>query len=322
MLTLFHLEQGRLIQTVPQEGVATLPYNTIWLDLHHPAREEERAVERLLGIEIPTREEMQEIEESSRLYVEKSSIVMTAPILNKSAADEPESTAVTFILVNKRLVTIRYADPAPFSLFIQRIIKQPSLVASGEEALVGLLEQVADRLADILEGATAELETISHGIFRSNGVPEGSESFKDVLRHIGFVGDLAAKAEDSMASLRRLLLFLTAQSDIKKDTKTRTETLLRDIKSIDEHATFLSTKVSFLLDATLGMINIEQNNIIKIFSVAAVTFLPPTLIASIYGMNFEAMPELKWGLGYPLAVVLMVISALVPFIYFRRKKWL
>jgi magnesium transporter len=321
MLTLFHHEQGKLVQTIIEGMLTALPYNTVWIDLHHPTREEERTVEKLLKIEIPTREEMQEIEESSRLYTNKSNLVMTASILNKSASSEPETTPVTFLLSSNHLVTIRYSNPTPFDVFIQRIERQPSLAASGEQALMSLLEQVADRLADILEGATSDLETISREVFRANGETGENPSFKEALRRIGYVGDLGTKAEDSLTNLRRLTAFLGG-ADIKKETKMRSETLFRDIKSIDEHAKFLSTKVSFLLDATLGMINIEQNNIIKIFSVAAVTFLPPTLIASIYGMNFDAMPELKWDYGYPIAVILMLASALVPFIYFRRKKWL
>ncbi|MDD5586023.1 MAG: magnesium transporter CorA family protein [Alphaproteobacteria bacterium] len=322
MLTLYHFDQGKLVQTVAGDALSVLPYNTVWLDLLHPTREEEQIVERLLSIAVPTREEMQEIEVSSRLYVDKAGVVMTLPILNKSATDEPESSAVTFILTANRLVTLRYADPAPFGLFVQQIERQPALAATGEQAIMGLLEQVADRLADILESATAGLEKLSREIFRNNGAADGKVDFRDALRRIGVVGDLATKAKDSLLNLNRLTLFLLAQPEIKRDTKIRVETLRRDAHSIDEHATFLSEKVGFILDATLGLINIEQNNIIKIFSVAAVTFLPPTLIASIYGMNFEAMPELKWNLGYPLAVALMVLSAIVPFWYFRRKKWL
>ncbi len=183
---------------------------------------------------------------------------------------------------------------------------------------MGLLEQIVDRLADIMEACVADLETISRQVFGENG----SRDHKEVLRRVGRVGDLATKAKDSLLSLNRMVLFLTSQTRVGKETRTRLKTLSRDVQSITEHATYVASKVTFLLDATLGLINLEQNNIIKIFSVAAVAFLPPTLIASIYGMNFSVLPELEWPFGYPLALGLMVLSAVLPFLYFKRKGWL
>ncbi len=323
MLTLFHLDQGVLQKTVvadtPPEA---LPRDAIWIDLYYPTREEEAIAQRLLDIEMPTRDEMQEIEASSRLYVEDDAVVMIMPVLNKTTTDEPESKAITFMLVNDRLVTLRYTDPAPFIMFTNRITRHPALAATGELIIMGLLEQVADCLADILESGAANLDALSHGVFKHRGETNISMDFKDVLRRIGYVADIAAKAKDSLLNLNRLALFLTTQVDLKKEGRTRIKTLMQDASSIDEHASYLSAKASFLLDATLGMINIEQNNIIKMFSVAAVAFLPPTLIASIYGMNFKAMPELDWAHGYPFAILLMLFSAVLPFWYFRRKKWL
>lgn len=279
-------------------------------------------VERLFSLKIPTREEMKEIEISSRLYVEKDSLFMTMPVIGHSLSEAPESELVTFILSNNKLITLRYDDPTPFGMFVQRINKQPLLAASGELVLMGLLEQIADRLADILENATNDLESLSHNIFHSGDSQANTPDFKEALKRIGHVTDLATRAKDSLMNLNRLLLFFAAQFKVKRETKNRIDTLMLDASSIDEHAKFLSAKANFLLDATLGLINIEQNNIIKIFSIAAVAFLPPTLIASIYGMNFDLMPELKWELGYPLALLLMFISAIAPFWYFRRKKWL
>ena len=244
------------------------------------------------------------------------------PILINSATTSPESSAVTFILTNGRLVTVRYEDPAPFSAFIQNIHREPPAQASGEHILLGLLEQIASRLADILERATADLEKLSHDIFCSNGAPCGKVDFKSILGNVGTVGDLSTKAKDSLLNLIRLLPFLAAQTRGKRDIENRIGTLIADAVSIDQHATFLSAKAGFLLDATLGMVNIEQNNIIKIFSIAAVVFLPPTLIASIYGMNFRFMPELGWIAGYPLALTLMAISAMLPLWFFHRKRWL
>jgi magnesium transporter len=320
MLTLFRFEQGILRQDVIDDRLEALPEQTVWIDMLTPTRDDETEISRLLDVDIPSHEEMKEIEASSRLYEEGGALVMTMPVLSRAMTDEPESAVVTFILAGTRLLTVRYVDPLPFSMFVRRLARQPALVASGEQALVGLLEQIADRLADVLEGATADMETISRDIFRKSDIER--PDLKDILQRVGRAGDLATKAKDSLLGLSRLLLFLGGQTGIRKDVKVRMKTLMRDASSIADHASFLSTKVSFLLDATLGMINIEQNNIIKLFTVASVAFLPPTLIASIYGMNFEALPELRWQYGYPMALGLMLLSAIIPFIYFRRKKWL
>jgi magnesium transporter len=293
----------------------------VWIDLFEPDASELRAIESRFGIEVPTREEMQEIELSSRLYDEDGALFMTVTVLNKAATDDPESIAVTFIMVKKTLITLRYADPIPFKTFSRRVKRSPGLASSADAVLLGLLEQIVDRLADIMEIAVADLEKISNAVFSKEG-NRPDQDHHDNLRRIGRAGNLASKAKDSLLNLNRMALFLNTQARFKKDAKARLKTLSRDILSITEHANFVANKVTFLLDATLGMINLEQNNIIKIFSVAAAAFLPPTLIASIYGMNFQFMPELHWEFGYPLAIALMVLSAVGPLWYFKRKGWL
>ncbi|MEA4836909.1 MAG: magnesium transporter CorA family protein [Rhodospirillaceae bacterium] len=322
MLTLFHIEQGVLRQTVVEGDPVSLPEQTVWIDLFTPSHQDEEAIARLLGIDIPTHEEMQEIEASSRLYEEDGALVMTMPVLTGTTTDKPETTAVTFILTASCLVTVRYADPMSFGIFMRRLARQPGLAGNGELALLGLLEQIVDRMADVLENTAAVLEAISHDIFHTPASPVGSNSLKDMLQRVGRAGDLAAKVKDSLLGLNRLVLFMGAKNGLRKDAKLRLKTLMRDANSIAEHGTFLSNKVAFLLDATLGMINIEQSGIIKLFTVAAMAFMPPTLIASIYGMNFRDMPELDNAWGYPLALLLMVLSAVLPLFYFRRKKWL
>lgn len=293
----------------------------VWIDLLEPTASELRAIEARFGIEVPTREEMQEIELSSRLYDEDGALFMTVTILNRAATDDPESAAVTFILAKKTLITLRYADPVPFKTFTRRVKRSPGLASSSDAVLLGLLEQIVDRLADIMEIAVADLEKISNAVFSKEGNGSDQDHHEN-LRRIGRAGNLASKAKDSLLNLNRMALFLNTQARFKKDAKVRLKTLSRDIVSITEHANFVANKVTFLLDATLGMINLEQNNIIKIFSVAAAAFLPPTLIASIYGMNFKFMPELNWEYGYPLAISLMVLSAVGPLLYFKRKGWL
>lgn len=322
------------LQEAADHAVETLPRDAVWVDLLEPTPTEIHAVETAFAIEVPTREEMHEIEASSRLYSEGDSLVMTVPVLHKAATEHPESGAVTFILTPTALITVRFVDPLPFPVFARRALRHPNIATGSQPILLGLLEGVADRLADILELAAADMEQVSREIFakqtgnmgskaRGKGtIPQKSSSLQDVLRRIGRNGDLATKARDSLLGLSRVVLFLNAQNNMKKDAKTRIKTLSRDVGSIADHANFLAGKVNFLLDATLGLINIEQNAIIKIFTVAAVAFLPPTLIASIYGMNFEDMPELHWQYGYLVALGLMVLSAVLPFWYFRKRGWL
>ncbi|MBC06491.1 magnesium/cobalt transporter CorA [Thalassospira sp.] len=294
----------------------------VWVDLHAPTSEEIHEIEERFGIEMPTREEMQEIELSSRLYDEDGALFMTVSVLTKATTDAPQTTAVTFILVKKTLITVRYADPVPFKTFIRRVKRSPSLANSAEAVLFGLLEQIVDRLADLMEQTATDLENLSNQVFISPEEQGSDRDHRETLRQIGRTGNLSGKAKDSLLNLHRLGLFLSTQARLKKDAKARLKILSRDIVSITEHANFIANKVTFLLDATLGMISLEQNNIIKIFSVAAAAFLPPTLIASIYGMNFEFMPELEWQFGYPVAIALMVLSAVLPLLYFKRKGWL
>lgn len=327
MLTLFAL-QDRVLTPVSLEDVHHNRQNLVWVDLLNPTREEEVDVERLLGTEIPTREEMHEIELSSRLYQENGALHATATIVTQADTPEPETHAVTFLLVNQCLITIRYVNPRPFRIFISRTGRIETQSYQGSTVFTNLLELVVDRLADILEMAGHNIDGMTRKIFRpkSNKANEEEErtDFETLLQEIGINGDLISKTRESMVSISRLLSFILQAPQFRHGTEEhgRISTLLRDIAPLSDHANFLSNKVNFLLDATLGMISIEQNATIKIFSVAAVVFLPPTLVASIYGMNFHFMPELDWQYGYPLAIFLMILSAFLPYKYFKRKKWL
>lgn len=325
MISLYTRAAG-VVSAVPLLSQDVLPQDVVWIDLLNPTAEEERAVERALAVEMPTHEEMREIEVSSRLYQEGSAIYMTATILAKSDTPQPEATVVTFILIGEILVTLRYGEPTPFRTFITRCLRQQALRTSGEAVLMGVLDAVIDRIADLLERIGFDIDAMSSSVFEpaANGNGPGGGDFKALLRRIGRNGDLASKCRESLVSLNRMLTFIASLSELpaRKDIDARMGTLSHDVQSLSDHATFLSNKVNFLLDATLGMLNIEQTNIIKIFSVAATVFLPPTLIASIYGMNFKHMPELDWPWGYPLALLLMVASAITPYFYFKHKHWL
>jgi magnesium transporter len=312
------VEEGRL-RAVPAPLGADA--GAVWIDLLDPTDGEEKAVERAFGFEVPTREEMTEIEDSSRLYAEDGAVVMTVNLPVGTETEEPELAPVTFILVGGRLVTLRYHEPRAFKTFPQRAERLDLGCSDGLSVLLSLLEVVVDRLADILETIGREVDRLSRAVFR----PTGAADYQAVLRGLGRQGDLVRYASDSLVSLERLYVFVTATAaggPGGKEGKARLKTLGRDTRFLSEHAGSLSAKLNFLLDATLGMISIQQNNIIKIFSVAAVVFLPPTLIASIYGMNFEVMPELHWLAGYPFALGLMVLSAVLSYWFFKSRGWL
>lgn len=295
-----------------------IPADAIWIDLVSPTREEEHLVEESLGLLLPTREDMAEIEFSSRLYHEDGASVMTALILCDRQSG-PASEPITFAISGSRLVTIRYAEPKSFTLFAAQAERQ--LFPTGVQVFMGLLETVVDRTADVLEHSGTDIEAASAAIFYGR---RRTMSFRGILDSLGRAQHLNARVRMSLSTLARLCSFasLAPELEADKDARVRMKSVTRDVASIADHAAYLSANTTFLLDAALGQINIEQNDIIKIFSVAAVAFLPPTLIASIYGMNFEHMPELKWMFGYPAALVAMVISAIGPLLYFRRKGWM
>ncbi len=303
-----------------------IPENAVWLDLVNPAPGEDKVVERLVGIAVPTREEMQEIEVSSRLYVEHHARYMTATLMCNSDTATPKTTAVTFILSGHRLVTVRYDDPRPFMIVGNKLARSCPANVTGEAVLLDLLDAVIDRAADILERIGAEVDRVSHDIFEPDNAADGQAlSYKDILKAIGGKGDLTSKVRESLVSIGRLLLFLANEAEgmrWPKDVRLQLQAMQHDVLSLSDHTTYLTNKITFLLDAMLGVVTIEQNNIIKIFSIGAVTLMPPTLIASIYGMNFKHMPELDWTYGYPFAIVLMVAAAILPFVIFKWKKWL
>ena len=332
MITVFGINSGKL---VPLGDSLGRPDDAIWIDLFRPTPEEEALVERQAGLDVPTREEMQEIELSSRLYEEGGATFMTATILSHTDSDDVVISPITFIVFGNRLITVRYEDPRTFGAYTARGQRVGIACPSAGGIAVGLLEASIERLADVLERTTHDLEVLSKDIFRpgvtiqqSAGGKKAvvrSTDFQRVLVGIGRKGDLVSHVRDSLITIRRLCtFFLTTMTDKKasKDVIARVKTLSRDVESLSDHATFQSQKVNFLLDATLGMINIEQNSIIKIFSVAAVVFLPPTLIASIYGMNFDFMPELRWHYGY-FAILAMIgtICGLL-WLRFRQIGWL
>jgi magnesium transporter len=327
MLTSYTLAEGR---TAIREGIppAEELARAVWIDLLNPTPEEERAVQAALRLEIPTREEMQEIESSSRLYREEDTLFLTANFLHGVEGGEMGSSPITFVLSNHTLVTVRYATPRAFSVFGLRCQKSPALVGSPDGVMLHLFEQIVDRLADILERVGADMDGATQAAFRSaRAQVKASKRDTDLraaLISLGQVGEVTTRASETLLGLSRILTFVGAEkaTAVRKENQGLIKTLVRDVRSLVDHAGFLNNKATFLLDAVLGMLNVEQNAIIKTFTVASVALMPPTLIASIYGMNFEYMPELAQRWGYPAALVLMAVSAALPVLYFRRKGWL
>jgi magnesium transporter len=330
MIYVYALQDDYLMPSAALAG-AELPPNAVWIDLINPTHEEDLQVENWTKATIPTHEDMIEIEESSRFYAENGAQYLTASILHSTELKHHGIAPVSFILTGKLLVTVRYTDPKAFILFIGRATKPGNGLitpkCSGISILLGLVEAVTDRIADILEGVAGEIDVNSHAIFRrsENDKPMTTKNFRDSLNNIGIQGAFLSKIRESIAGVSRLLVYTAAipeEALNKKDTRATIKSLERDTQSLSTYVDFLSNKVTFLLDTVVGLISIEQNAIIKIFSVAAVAFMPPTLVASIYGMNFEFMPELKEFWGYPMAIALMIASAVIPLLIFRKKGWL
>jgi magnesium transporter len=323
MLSVYIPHGTTLERRIVESGA--LPDEAVWIDLVSPTTIEDKLVEELLGVAVPTREEMQEIEVSSRLYVENGARYMTATLMCQSDTASPKTTPVTFILSGHRLVTVRYDDPRPFAIVEHRLSRNCPAKINGEIVLVDLLDAVIDRSADILERIASEVDQISRTIFEPDDDRVDTREYNDILKGLGRKGDLTSKVRESEVSVGRLVLFLANEAETMrwpKDKKAQVKSMQRDVVSLSDHATYLSNKITFLLDALLGSVTIQQNNVIKLFSVAAVVFMPPTLVASIYGMNFRHMPELDWYFGYPLALVLMVAAAVGPYFFFKWKKWL
>ena len=321
MLKAYQQQNGGLKGVIVGEH-EEIPPAALWLDLFNPTLEERRKVDQTAGIELPTRADMEEIEISSRLYQEGESQFMTAMVLAQTDTDVPTADAVTFVLTPERLITIRYIDPQPFRTYALRCERSLINVTRPDMVLMQLFDAIIDRIADILEKTGSDVEVISAEIFTPMAM--GARDFQAVLRRLGQKHGLTSKMRESLLTIGRMLTFLTQGVDNKqhKEVRAHLKTLVRDVQSLQDHSTFVAGKLSYLQDATLGLINGEQNNIIKIMSVAAIVFLPPTLLASVWGMNFRYMPELEQIWGYPVALGLIVVAGLLPYLFFKRRGWL
>lgn len=306
----------------------SIPEHAAWIDLEEPTNEEEALVERCIKVDVPTQDEMAEIEPSSRLYEKDGALYMTVSVLRGVEEEQPTTSPIGFVLAGNRLVTIRYATPQPIRNFENHARRDPELVRDGPTALVRLTDAIIDRLADEIERVSMAMEELSREVFKNSGQERRIPVRKltALLSRIGRVQTLLTKIRYSAVTTLRMLSFLGGSNRIHaeghQDMRYHVASLTTDVTSLSEHTSYLIESLTFLLDATLGLISIEQNAAMKLFSWAAVVFLPPTLIAGIFGMNFRYMPELSWPYGYPIALGLMFASAVGPYLYFRRRGWI
>ena len=301
----------------------------VWYDLIEPTPDERAFVDKLASVAVPTREEIEEIEVSSRLYNEDGVEYMTVTAAAQLDTDLPIKSPVMFILSGVALVTVRYVELRPFNNVIDRAGRPGGCPqAGGEHLMLNLVEAMVDRLADALERVGANVDHISRDVFRARAKTDRAEvrdhDLQATIERVGQAGDLLSIIRESLVGFNRLVSYHHGTGHVAKgalETDGRIRTIQRDVSALSDHASYLGSKIGFLLDATLGLINLEQNQIIKIFSIAAVCLMPPTLVASVYGMNFKHIPELEFAYGYPMALGLMLVTALAPIWYFKRKGW-
>ncbi|MGI9132572.1 MAG: magnesium/cobalt transporter CorA [Rhodoferax sp.] len=327
MLNIFTLANGRLFQEEIESLEELSQFQPIWVDLESPTLEEKRWVKQYYGLFIPEDAMDEDIEESARFYAEDNGELHIRSDFLIADEDEPRTVRVAFILnlVNDELkskgvlFSIHDEDVPVFRLLRMRARRAPGLIEDAKEVLLKLFDADAEYSADTLEGIYDALEKVSDQVL-SGDVTDALAG--EVLGSIARHEDMNGRIRRNVMDTRRAVSFMMRSKMLNGEQFEEARQILRDIDSLDSHTAFLFDKINFLMDATVGFININQNKIIKIFSVASVALLPPTLIASIYGMNFKYLPELEWSLGYPFALALMLGSALVPMWYFRKRGWL
>lgn len=307
---------------------ASIPAKATWIDLENPTSEEEALVERCIGVDVPTSEEMKEIEPSSRLYERDGALYMTVATLTGVTEGEPRTAPIAFVLTPRHLVTLRYSSPKPVHAFAEQAAASPALVRQSTGALIKLLDALIDRVADELEELGEEIEVVSKQIFdrKIEARRISADKLTALLTRIGLAQTLLAKIRFSAVSTRRMLNFLAGSQQLEgaKNAKYRDHiaSLATDVSALSEHANFQADYLIFQLDACLGLISVEQNAAMKLFSWVAAVFLPPSVVAGFFGMNFHFFPELDWPGGAYTGAVIMLASAVLPYLYFRWRRWI
>ena len=320
MINVFVLQNGRLSQ-IPIESRADLVNVTpVWVDLTDPSDEERDWVSSIFGVMLPDEDEVKDIEASARYYeADNGDLHLRSDFLLEEDEGESRVVTVAFILARNMLFSMHNDDLPLFRLVRMRARSRPGSIGDFKDVLLDLYSTDVEYSADALEGIYQNLEEVSRSVLQKDiSDQDAAASLNAMARE----EDLNGRIRRNMMDTRRAVSFMMRGRLLSPDQFDDARQILRDIESLDGHTAFLFDKINFLMDATVGFININQNKIIKIFSVASVAFLPPTLIASIYGMNFRILPELDWSFGYPFAILLMIASAVTPFWYFRRRGWL
>ncbi len=319
MMFAYSLDLGRLVRLPVDADLAP----AAWIDLFRPQPEQVDRV-KALGVAVPTLEDMEEIEISNRLYREGDIDYMTVVLPGQMPDGDQTSGPVTFILTPQRLITVRHHEPRPFRTFPDRADRSSAGCASHVRVFLGLVEEIIARMADLLESSGKMLDATAKRVYDDKGATN-PDMLQQALEALGKEGEVQARVRLGLLTVERMLSMFGVWTEAKKDShslRPLIKGMMRDIQALEVHADFLSNRVSLISDTTLGMINLAQNATVRIVSVVAALFLPPTLIASIYGMNFDDMPELHTPYAYPLALAAMVGSALFTYLYFKWKRWL
>ena len=318
-MKLYNLEEGYLVEKNVTEDI--ILDDTVWIDITNPSLKEKSLIETKFNIIIPTAAEIDDLEVSRRLYGEEDTHYMTAYILSSDdLGNYFESNSVRFILVQSILITVRFTEINPFIDVTKLEISEEE--STGERVLLFLLRCIIYHFGDILEQISFAIESQTKSILHNNPANRGKkDDFRAILQNISTSGDVTSKAREGLISINRMITYIVQDEIFSKSLISQMTILAKDINALNDHTFFLSNQVNFLLEATLGLINIEQNISIRIFSMASMMFLPPTLIASVYGMNFSHIPGLSFKYGYIIAMFLMFLSAYIPYSYFKRKGW-
>ncbi len=329
MIRIYSQTENGISRSVGLDDGALEYKGAFWIDLLTPDAAELRYAEGLCKIELPTKDEMREIEATSRLYCEDGARFMTTTVLSRVETDEPMIAEISFILKDEMLITIRHTDSYSFRVFAHQLLR--TRIANRDAIFIGLLETLVDRQADVLERFGSDLDSLSKKVFGSHGARKrkqhdpDTEDMRDALEELGRVGDLITRQRDSLVNMLRLITFAGNEDSRMSGNDSLYVPLrpaARDVNSLSEYASFLSNKINFMLDAVLGLINIEQNEIIKVFTIMSVVFLPPTLIASVYGMNFKHMPILDSPIGFWASIICMFVAAILPIVIFKIKRYI
>jgi magnesium transporter len=297
-----------------------------WIDLLSPTSEEKASVETRTGFHLPSREELSEVELSSRISERNGVLYLSMPIVAQLSGLDQSSSPLGFVLSKEWLVTIRYAPLRSFDAVAEKRSKDDGH-SSSVDTFAALVDGMLEMSADLIEQIATELDGVSRAVFsglgKQNHVTQSNDELRRVLISIGNAGARLSRIRDGVLGLQRVVPFVAGngQDWIPAGIRVRLNTIQGDLSSLTEYESHLSGKVQFLLDAVLGFINTKQNDIFQVLTVISIVGIPPTLVASIYGMNFKSMPELNWEWGYPYALVLIVLSAILPILWFKWRKW-